>query len=152
MGRKIKLIGADFSANSFPPSNEYTCADLLTSKGFYQAASDGQSIAYNDRPTGDWRSAILELHDNMYIENATSASYEGVVAGSVNPIPSVAFLTSDSVSGFMPGKNIFAHSGSSSVLFATYTGTLTPPAGATHVIINTHLGQGGDADAIIAWD
>lgn len=152
MGRKIKLLGADFSAVALPSQNVHTTSELLTSKGFYQLASDGSSISYQDRPTGDWRTAILELHDNMYVENATAASNEGVASGYGTPIPAIAFLSSNNVSGYIRGSRIFPYSGSSEVFFATFSGVLNPPAGATHVIITTNLGQGGSADSIISWE
>lgn len=152
MGKKVKIIGADFSAVALPSQIAHTTAELLTSKGFYQVASDGQSITYQDRPTGDWRTAILELHDNMFVENATASSYEGVLSEQSTPIPAVAFLRSNDVSGYIVGSSIYPSSGSSHIYFAKFTGTLNPPVGATHVIITTNLGQGGSADSIISWD
>lgn len=152
MGKRIKIIGADFSANALPNQYVHTTSELLTSKGFYQVASDGQSIAYQDRPTGDWRTAILPLHDNMFVENATAASQEGVLSEQSSPIPAIAFLSSGDVSGYIVGSPIYPSSGSAAIYFATYTGTLNPPVGATHVIITTNLGQGGSADSIISWD
>lgn len=152
MGRRIKLIGADFSAVALPLQNAHTTAELLTSKGFYQVASDGSSISYQDRPTGTWRTAILELHDNMYVENATAASYEGVASGIGTPVPAIAFLSSNDASSYISGSNIYPNSGSSEVFFAKFSGVLNPPSGATHVIITTNIGQGGSEDSIISWD
>ena len=152
MGKKLIIIGADFSNNAIPPQNVHTGAELLTYKGFIQVVNV-TSLSQESRPTGAWRCAILPLHPNMYIENATSVSSEGNASSQVpTKIPPIAFLSSGSLSGFIQGSQIFVPSGSKTGFFAKFEGVLAPPTGATHVVINTNLDQGGSDTAIISWD
>ena len=154
MGKKLIILGADFSNNALPAQNVHTVAELLTYKGFIEVV-DGSSLSQESRPTGAWRCAILPLQPNMYIENATAVSAEGNASSQVpSKIPSIVFLSSNSVSGFIQGSQIFVASGQSgaSGMFAKFSGRLSPPANATHVVINTNLDQGGSESAIISWD
>ena len=155
MGKKLIIIGADFSNNALPAQNVHTVGELLTYKGFIQVVS-GTSLSQESRPDGAWRCAILPLQPNMYIENATAVSSEGNASSSVpTKVPPIAFLSSGSLSGFIQGSQIFVPSGLSPTqggYFAKFTGMLNPPSGATHVVINTNLDQGGSDTAIISWD
>ena len=152
MGKKLIIIGADFSNNAIPARNVHTVGELLTYKGFIQIV-DGTSLSQESRPTGAWRCAILQLQPNMYIENAPAVSAEGNASAQVpNKIPPIAFLSSGSISGFIQGSQRFVPSGSSTGFFAKFSGMLNPPSGATHVVINTNLDQGGSETATISWD
>lgn len=152
MGKKLIIKGADFSANAVTGVRVVkTCGELLTVDGFYSI--ENGVISFSESTSG-WHTAILPLHDNMYVENATALCYEDRVNPNMqNHVPSVIFLSSGSISGYISGSEIFVpRTGGSTVHFATYSGTLAPPAGATHVIINSLYTQGGSADSEISWD
>lgn len=153
MGKKLIIIGADFSNNAIPRLNIHTVGELLTYEGFIEIVN-GTSLSQESRPGSAWRCAILPLHPNMYVENATAVSLEGSIdtTHNISDIPEIAFLSANNVSGFIQGSQIFVSSGNPTGYFATFSGRLEPPTGATHVVINTNLGQGGSENAIISWD
>ena len=156
MGKILIINGANFTGVSLPLEADvaYPTDELLAYAGYFAVSSDGTSVSQTSAPSSAWRCAILEIKPNMYIQNATAVSSERV-ADAVAKIPSIIFLNSNSVSGFIQGSEIYMPSGQSSgadSFFGTFSGYVTPPTGATHIIVNTNYDNGGSADSIISWN
>ena len=154
MGKSIIIKGADFSNVAVPRDYIHTSGELLTFKGFYDWVSSGQALAEESRPDGTWRSGILPLEDNMYVEKAVGLYSDRKTEPSLtNHMPAIAFLSSADISDFIVGSEIFPERPTGATgYFGVFSGVLAPPPGATHVIITTNYGQGGSPDDIIAWD
>ena len=157
MGKILIINGANFTGVSLPTGGVvHTTDELLTYKGYYAVSSDGTSVIQTSKPTGAWRCAILEIKPNMNIENATAVSYQKKDDPGLDArIPAIIFLNSNDVSGFMQGEEVFAlseYDTGAAAFFGTFSGYVTPPTGATHIIINTNYNNGGSPDSTISWD
>ena len=106
MGKKLIIKGADFSANAVTGVRVVkTCGELLTVDGFYSI--ENGAISFTESTSG-WHTAILPLHANMYVENATALCYEDRDnPNMINHVPSIIFLSSDSMAGYISGSEIF---------------------------------------------
>lgn len=151
MGRKITIIGADFSAVAVHVADvEYTESQLLTQQGAYKVLRNNpKSLEYTSNSS--WRSIIMELHDDMYVENACALKLSKVGVYQADT-PAIIFLSSNSISGYIQNSEVYTTSGGDEN-WGIFSGTLNPPTGATHVIIQTLLPSTGygDLDSIISW-
>ena len=147
MGKILIINGANFSDNALPAENIHTVGELLTYKGYVKV--ENGALTQVENSAGAWRCAILELQPGMYVENLTAVSTWGSTSSQVSvKIPPVIFLTSDQLSGYISGSEVYAQG---STTFATFSGVLNPPSSATYVVMNTNLEQGGSATSIISW-
>lgn len=149
MGKKLIIKGADFSEVAVEIEEVHTNRELLTTNGSY-SVSRNTPKTLELSSSENWRTAILELHNNMYIENATAM--RGEDKGNPNfpkDVPEIIFLSGDSIEDYIQDSEVYVLGQSGA--FGTFTGILEAPEGATHVIINTIVNNGGDLNAVISW-
>lgn len=151
MGKKIIINGADFSQVAVAGASVHTTSELLTDRGYYYISrTNPKNIVFESVPNGAYYSGIIPVKNNMYVENATALKLSEVGDPNVRDIPSIVYLSTNDISGYMSGTEIFSSNGTTGA-FAKFSGTLNPPAGATHVLINTNVQYGGDLNSIISW-
>lgn len=151
MGRKITIIGADFSAVAINVNEvEYPQSELLTQQGAYKVLrTTPKALEYSSNSS--WRSAILPLENNMAVENAC-ALLQSRVGDFTSDTPAIIYLNADNISGYIVDSEVYPTSGGDSE-WGVFHGTLNPPAGATHVIIQTLLPPAGfgNLSSVISW-
>lgn len=154
MGKKIVVKGADFSAVAVLDNQVvHTESQLLTTRGYFKLSdSTPRTLTLESVPDGAYYCAILPLKPNMFIENATALLASKVGQQGTTRMPAVAFLSSNSVSGYIQNSEVYGTVQGSNQYFGIYSGTLNPPVGATHVAITTNILYGGDLSTIISWN
>lgn len=155
MGKKIVVKGADFSRVAVLDIDNMVVhkeSELLTTRGYFVLSdSTPRTLTLKSVPNGAYYCAILPLKQGMFIENATALIASMVGKGGPR-MPAVAFLSSNSVSGYIQNSEVYGKVQGSNPDFGIYSGTLNPPVGATHVAITTNTLYGGDLSTIIAWN
>lgn len=155
MGKILIIKNADFSQVAIdkitPPEPEIvttttTNAELLTNLSYYEIV-EGNTLLNKTSENNYWYSIIIPVHKNMYIEYIIGTYRHST------KIPPIIYLSSDNISNYIQGSEVYGSIMLSTNSFAGFSGYLNPPDNATHVIIQTneHV-ETSNMNAIISWE